>query len=61
MKWIKTEDRLPEIGELVIIYTGKKSTLGNRYIRHGWCWHFDNRRYPQNSVTHWMPLPKVME
>lgn len=61
VRWIKSSDQLPEIGELVIVYTGRKTTLGNRYLRNGWSWHFDNRSYPQNAITHWMPLPLVKE
>ena len=67
--WVSVEDRLPEIGEEVIVYVPNsnrnKVTSLAMYIRYEGAteFHWDNQYggsniHLQNAVTHWQPLPK---
>lgn len=65
-EWIRVEDRLPEIGDKVLIYFGAidnilMATVGVDYdgnvIFFGYyrdCYSCDHAE----DITHWMPLPK---
>lgn len=68
-KWISIKDKLPEIGEEVIVYCPKcisrKVTALMRLIRYeGATEYFWDNSYGgsnvhvMHSVTHWMPLPE---
>ena len=54
LRWIPVEERLPEVGERVIVARGGKSEQGVYLGVNGW-W----KVYGANTkkVTHWMPLP----
>lgn len=69
MKWISVKDRLPEIGQEVIVYCPsckRKVTALCRLIRYEEAVNFywDNSYggsniHVQDAVTHWMPLPEA--
>ena len=61
-EWISVEDKLPQAGEGVLVYSGDRGVVVDylipnvayaepAYFFYGPADHFDN------SVTHWMPLP----
>ena len=60
--WISVEDRLPEIGEavLVICRFGKMivSELDGYWGKERLFWTYPNWVEEQIEVTHWMPLPE---
>lgn len=68
-KWISVESKLPEIGELVNVYTPdtsyRKVKSLMRLIRYEGATNFywDNRTgtdtHIQEAVTHWQPLPPL--
>lgn len=67
MEWISVDDRLPEIGDEVIVYTPNsrtKVTALCRLIRYEedaeffWDNFYGGTNFHlKESVTHWMPLP----
>lgn len=70
-EWISVEDRLPEVGEEVFIYSPNGlHTMGvwdtATRTKHYWCidmcaaWGYDSYREKISSsdITHWMPLPE---
>ena len=56
MKWIRTEDQLPEIDEHVLCCTenkaGKRNVVRGYYMDGLW------RCGMNSTVTHWMPMPE---
>lgn len=52
-EWISIEDRLPEYGQYVIVYTGRmmEGSVGAMYF-----WHEAYDIW--QPVSHWMPLPE---
>lgn len=54
MQWISVKDRLPEIGQQILIYDKYGIELGSLYDTDSFC---GNSRYNE-KVTHWMPLPQ---
>jgi hypothetical protein len=56
--WIRVEDRLPETGEDVLVYTlmGLVGT-GWRSSRGHWIGHAPDAGY--GEVTHWQPMPEL--
>jgi len=59
MNWIKIEDKLPEVGVIVQLWTGQW-TIGKRVmVEETELWHFDgDRLYTYNKPSHWMPIPE---
>ncbi len=54
--WISVKERLPEEGELLLLYTNT-----NKYdfgVYYDGKWHVTCHLREIYSVTHWMPLPK---
>ncbi len=55
-KWIKCSERLPELGEPVLIFTTDMNQfmgwLENRHL-----WSYEHQSWFLSEVTHWMPLP----
>ena len=52
--WISVEDRLPEVGDTVIAGCWNRGTIIlAKYLKEGFT------VYPESSVTHWMPAPKL--
>ena len=70
-EWINVKDRLPEIGEEVIVYTPNgwsDVTALCRLIRYEgatefyWDNHYGGSNFHlQEAVTHWMPLPALQQ
>jgi hypothetical protein len=58
MKWIKVEDKLPNICQDVIVFekfmSCKTIKIGHLLPSDYWV---DDHLFPVDSVTHWMPLP----
>lgn len=54
-EWISVTERLPEVGEVVIICTDKNFVYAGELI--GDTWFLDNDSWTA-TVTHWMPLPE---
>lgn len=57
-KWISVEDRLPEPGVIVLVY----SKLGYTYFSHRLYYHLEGRPFAIEysggwEITHWMPMP----
>lgn len=51
--WIPVTERLPDVGETVLVSAGGRVYLNFRIVRGGdWCYGTDC------DVTHWMPMPK---
>ena len=57
-EWISVDDRLPEMGQIVLV-SGKRHATSGQFTgtrsdpRHWW-WKGNTYKY----VTHWMPLPQ---
>ena len=55
-KWIKCSERLPELGEPVLIFTTDMNQfmgwLENRHL-----WSYEHQSWFLSEVSHWMPLP----
>lgn len=58
-KWISVEERLPDDGVDVIVYTDRcGGCVEYAYYRYGRCEWFKNCILLRYNVTHWMPLPE---
>lgn len=57
-KWIPVTERLPEHGDVVLIYTKHKDIQVFQWdaVYDGWVG--DRYNYSKKVVTHWMPLPE---
>lgn len=70
-KWISTKDKLPNIGESVLIYVlSKKETHTAEFCTFKTCddWNISAGQYiyvpltfEKSEVTHWMPIPSPPE
>lgn len=71
MEWISVKDKLPPIGQEVIVYSPKSNSGDGRVtalcrkIRYeeatNFYWDNDyggSNVYVQDAITHWMPLPE---
>jgi hypothetical protein len=67
-KWISVADRLPEIGQTVLVWMiDDNSEYGGRRYEYADVWTFDNanqyfcdhtpKSALKHAVTYWMPLP----
>ena len=56
-EWISVEERLPEVGEKVLVYSKSEDFYGigqySKYLKK-----FCVMRIDGENVTHWMPLPQ---
>lgn len=50
--WVKVSDRLPGIGELVLVYTGDHMDVNFREGADNWGFEHDSK------ITHWAPMPE---
>lgn len=55
-KWIPVTERLPEDGEVVLVY-GTRGGIYTAYANRGG-WHKMNSKSHYCNPTHWMPLPE---
>ncbi len=63
-KWIPCSERLPEIGDEVIVYYSycERSPIQVAHLQYdGMTYELSNGEYnlPVKAVTHWMPLPST--
>lgn len=61
MKWISIEEKFPESGECVLLYSKESGVGEGAYIsakRHFEQWRWNSIK---KGVTHWMPLPNPPE
>jgi len=63
-EWINVDDRLPELGEVVMVLTdyGKRDICRRlpRDDNKKWSWYNDMRtQHTNGSVVYWMALPKL--
>ena len=56
--WISVEERLPELGDSVLLYTYSDRQCVGWRDQDGW-WHTHAYVYDPEAVTHWMPLPEA--
>jgi hypothetical protein len=56
MEWVKCSDRLPEPGELVLIFT-TDMYLFMGWLENGHLWCYEHQTWFLTEVSHWMPLP----
>jgi len=58
-KWIKVTDRLPEIGQMILVYVSSIDMICRDQYRHfeG----INKNSFVYKGVTHWMPLPEKPE
>jgi len=73
MNWIKCGEKLPQIGERVLVYSSVtgvtdiahlvECTINHTYHTLAWKrdWNPDVFYLEQNYFTHWIPLPKPQE
>ena len=54
-EWISVNDRLPERGKRVLVYSEYMRNSENGGISVNWGWMCHKRR---TDITHWMPLPE---
>ena len=54
MQWISVKERMPEIGERVLIYQ-KGCLFEIDYIDYGDVWESQGIH---SKITHWMPMPE---
>lgn len=63
-QWINVKDRIPIIGEFVLVYTPVKSNSLIEIAMLDILYGFINPSMgygPMKNITHWMPLPKPPE
>lgn len=62
MEWISVKDRLPSIGENVLVYDERFIDISIGYIsdflNYRKTWIVDCGESVSDTVTHWMPLPE---
>lgn len=66
MEWISCEDRMPKVGERVLISpNGAYINIGRLFVRENrhtnsreMMWDVGSFVYMLSEVTHWMPLPE---
>ena len=59
MKWIKTEDSMPEFNREVLFYSENKFRIGAFY-RHSHRFISDGDKYFKSDVSHWSYIEKPM-
>ena len=62
MEWISIEDRLPEKGVNVLVYSRSCGIVRDRYdmtLPNGTVIFHGTREEYREDVTHWMPLPEA--
>lgn len=57
-KWIPVTERLPEQGDVVLIYTKHEDIQVFQWDDNYGGWVGDRYNYSKRMVTHWMPLPE---
>jgi hypothetical protein len=60
MEWISVKDRLPGIGEEVLI-VNKFNEIGKGWYCGEYGWNCYDSTLCDNTATHWMPLPELPE
>jgi len=68
MEWIKTENRLPKVGETILVLDSSTQTPYLVFLcndSNDICWTFTDKLFGDGldfcAVTHWMPLPPLPE
>ena len=56
-RWIPVTERLPEQGDVVLIYTKHEDIQVFQWDDNYGGWVGDRYNYSKRMVTHWMPLP----
>ncbi len=62
MNWISVKERLPEDGELVLVYNARDdflAVLEHDSSEYESPWHGGDYWLDEDDVTHWMPLPEL--
>ena len=59
LQWVKVTDRLPEIGQMILVYVPSIDMICRDQYRHfeG----INKNSFVYKGVTHWMPLPEPPE
>ena len=59
LQWVKVTDRLPEIGQMILVYVPSIDMICRDQYRHfeG----INKNSFVYRGVTHWMPLPEPPE
>lgn len=60
MQWINVKDKLPDIGQRVLVYQKDGVQGGNEIdIEYRQCEDFWSDQGIISGITHWMPLPEI--
>lgn len=64
-QWIRVEDEKPDTGQYVLVYHKDGVMQCAQYLISGYddreLWVLDHYYKEQGEITHWMPLPELLE
>lgn len=58
MDWISTNERMPDSGVMVILFSPQVTTFVGCFYQDRWMYsRYFRKVHESNEITHWMPLP----